>query len=45
MTNEIITTLKFCMASIQLNLFNRGVLEPKFEEVLTKKFTNSSNIN
>ncbi|MBV1768552.1 MAG: hypothetical protein KUA29_09740, partial [Methanobacterium sp.] len=39
MPSEIITTLSSSIASIQLNLFDCGVEKPKFEEVLTKKFT------
>ncbi|MEN4006584.1 MAG: hypothetical protein PQ975_00380 [Methanobacterium sp.] len=38
MFNSIIPTLKFCIDSIQLNLFDFGVEKPDFENVLTRRF-------
>jgi len=40
MTSEIITTLSSYIGFIQLNLFDFGVDEPNFENVLTKRFQN-----
>ncbi|MGI6483844.1 MAG: hypothetical protein ACOX08_11350 [Methanobacterium sp.] len=38
MFSEIITTLESNIGSIQLNLFDFGVENPKFEEILNARF-------